>query len=101
MVKEQYPIYIQDNLGRTTYTKWSEYERSIKLYWHNNTNIKILYKYYMDDIEIIAYNLQRQEIIKYDGNNFSVSFDLFKIRNSNLSFKVNKDILNNWRKQLK
>ena len=56
------------------YIKWSESERTVKKYWGNTNKIKILYKFYGNDVIIDAFSLEGKTIFSYSRTGFFLDF---------------------------
>jgi hypothetical protein len=95
------PIQKYDNLGRNIYTKWNEAERTVKKYWNDTTNLKILYKFYADVLRIEAFDLNGKTILFYSETEFFVDLNNIKINKDKLFFRISKANLNKWKELLK
>jgi hypothetical protein len=97
--KPLYPIHKKDKLGRITHSQWNEFERSVKKYWKDTNNLKVLYKFYRSDVSFDVYDLDGNVIMSYRSGDFNINFKLIKISADNkLYFKVKRDVLWKWRK---
>jgi len=97
---QKFPFHKKDNLGRVIYTKWNDRNRTIKKYWGTTQNIKIIYKFYGEDIAVSAFDEKGVVRISYSGDEFNIAFKNIVVNDKEFFVKIKRKFVNHWKKLL-
>ena len=96
----EYPIKKYDNLGRNIYIDWNGVERVVMTYWDYTKQIKIKYRLFHQDQEVIAYDLQGNIIVQKSQGSLKLSLPRLLIFQGKMAYAVSLDNIESWKKKI-
>jgi hypothetical protein len=96
----EYPIKKYDELNRLIYVDWNGIERVIMTYWENTKQVKIKYRLFYQDQEVIVYDRFGKTIVEKSQGSLKLTLPRLIIFRGQIAYAVSPENITLWRQKI-
>lgn len=96
----EYPIKKYDSLNRLIYVDWNGVERVVMTYWGDTKQVKIKYRLFHQDQEVIAYDQNGNVIVEKSHGSLMLKLERFIIHQGKMAYAVSPENIDKWKKKI-